>query len=71
MIAKVSNLKDQIGTPGPREVARCPKCGEMYSANKGDYFMLPDKAVLKCNNGHRATAMYLVIPTHSFRAVVR
>lgn len=71
MIARISNLKDQIGMTGPREVAYCPKCGETYSANKGDYFYLADSDVLKCANGHRAVACLLVTPVHSFKSAVR
>lgn len=67
MIARISNLRDQIGLSCPREVARCPKCGEQYSANKGDYFMLADTDVLKCANGHRKTACHLVVPVHTFK----
>lgn len=26
----------------------CPRCGEEYSANKGDYFWLPDDHVFEC-----------------------
>lgn len=61
-IAKVGNMRNQIGMVGPREVARCPKCGETYSANKGDYFMLADNDVLKCASGHRKVACRLVTP---------
>ena len=73
MIARIGNMKDQIGTTGPREVAYCPKCGETYSANKGDYFMLADSDVLKCANGHRAVNCQLVVPVAaiSYRKAVR
>ena len=31
----------------------CHKCGAEYSANKGDYFMLADNHVFKCECGAR------------------
>lgn len=66
MIAKIGNMRDQIGVNGAREVARCPKCGETYSANRGDYWNLADTDIIKCANDHRPTACYLVIPMRSF-----
>jgi len=35
---KVSELKDQIGQPGPRPLLYCTVCGAEYSANAGDYW---------------------------------
>lgn len=45
---KVSDLKDQIGTPYPRPILKCLVCDNEYSANAGDYFMLPFNHVFKC-----------------------
>jgi len=42
------DLKDQTGTRGPRPFFLCPKCGNEYSANRGDYFNVPDNHVFKC-----------------------
>jgi hypothetical protein len=45
---KVSDLKDQIGTPGPHPFLYCQECGSQFSANKGDYFMHPSDHVFTC-----------------------
>lgn len=48
MIARIGNMQDQTGKPGPREIAYCPTCHEEYSANRGDYFFLKATDVLYC-----------------------
>ena len=45
---KVSDLKEQIGTPHPRALLKCFVCGNEFSANRGDYFMAPHNHVFKC-----------------------
>lgn len=70
MLARISNLRDQMGKNGP-EVARCPKCGATYSANKSDYWMLADSDVLKCAQDHRPVNCHLVIPATTFRKFVK
>jgi hypothetical protein len=45
---RVSDLKDQIGTPGPHPFLYCAICAATYSANKGDYFMHPADYVFTC-----------------------
>ena len=37
-VITVADLKDQLGSDSPRLVLRCAKCGEQYSAHRGDYF---------------------------------
>lgn len=46
-VVTVGDLKDQTGTPGPHPLLYCSVCGEESSANKSDYFLLPDAHVLK------------------------
>ena len=43
-----AQLKDQIGTDGPRPILYCPFCGGEYSANAGDYWNLPNSHVFTC-----------------------
>jgi hypothetical protein len=45
---RVKDLKDQLGTNGPRPFLYCRYCEREYSAHAGDYFMLPDSHVFKC-----------------------
>jgi len=45
---RVRDLKDQIGTSGPRPFLYCETCGEESSANAGDYFMARPDTVFKC-----------------------
>lgn len=47
MSVKVGDLKDQTGTHD-RSILYCVCCGGEYSANAGDYFMLPKSEVLTC-----------------------
>lgn len=47
-LIKVGDLHDQIGYDGPRSILYCSVCGAEYSANKGDYFALPDSHVFEC-----------------------
>lgn len=48
MTVHVRDLKNQTGEPGPHAVLHCCLCGEDNSANKSDYFMLPDDHVFMC-----------------------
>ena len=48
MAVKVSDLKDQVGVGGPHPFLYCRCCGGEYSANKGDYFLLPPDEVMTC-----------------------
>jgi hypothetical protein len=43
-----SMLRDQIGMTGPRPFFYCRYCDQEYSANRGDYFMLPDSHIFTC-----------------------
>lgn len=45
---KVSDLKDQTGTPGPHPFLYCPWCDGHFSANKGDYFNYPREHIFIC-----------------------
>lgn len=45
---KVSDLKEQIGTPYPRALLKCFHCGSENSAHRGDYFMARPDHVFKC-----------------------
>jgi hypothetical protein len=49
MKAIKSNLKNQIGTDD-KTIMYCPCCFDEFSANKGDYFLLPDDYVFHCAN---------------------
>lgn len=51
---KVSDLKEQIGTPHPRPLLKCFVCGNEYSAHRGDYFMAKPSHVFKCCNQNMA-----------------
>ena len=44
----VADLRDQIGTNGPRPLLYCRRCGSEQSANAGDYFMAPANRIFKC-----------------------
>jgi hypothetical protein len=44
---RVSDLKDQVSTDAA--ILMCTNChGPEYSANKRDYFLLPDDYVITC-----------------------
>ena len=45
---RVSDLRDQIGSQGPRPFLKCFVCGNESSANAGDYFMAPPDHVFRC-----------------------
>jgi hypothetical protein len=47
---RVSDLHDQTRYNGPRSILRCSVCGTEASANKGDYFQLPETHVFRCCN---------------------
>jgi len=47
-IAKIGNMRDQIGMKTPREFALCTRCHSQFSANKGDYWNKPDDYTLTC-----------------------
>lgn len=47
-LVTVGDLKDQIGTSGPRPDLYCAACGNEYSANAGDYFNHPFNHVFVC-----------------------
>lgn len=34
--------------PGPHTLLLCRKCGNEYSATRGDYFILPKSRVMRC-----------------------
>lgn len=61
----VSDLKDQIGKPGPHPCLYCPRCGETFSANAGDYWAVDPNRVLK----HCGSNMRLVIKRVIFEPV--
>lgn len=48
---RVSDLKDQIGTTGPRPFLYCPHCGQESSANRSDYFASRIDEVFRCCDG--------------------
>lgn len=49
--AKVKNLHDSILEPEHKGVIMvCQKCANQFSANKGDYWNLPDNYTFKCCN---------------------
>ncbi len=51
MTLKVKDLKNhQTGITGLHPVLYCPYCGDEYSANKSDYFMLSESLELVCRN---------------------
>ena len=45
---KVSDLKDQLGTPFPRPMLKCMTCGNEYSAHRGDYWAASPGYIFKC-----------------------
>jgi hypothetical protein len=66
----VGDLVDQIGTPEPRAILYCERCGAEYSANKGDYFMLPNDYVFECCQVHGFCGlMRLVVKQTVYREV--
>ena len=48
-MATIADLKDQIW-PGPHPILAC-YCGAEYSANKADYFLLPNDHEFVCECG--------------------
>ena len=50
----VGDLKDQIGTTGPRPILYCRICCAESSANAGDYFNARKDHVFKCCNAYMA-----------------
>ncbi len=54
MKATPSVLKDQILHPEfANESLRCPACGDVWSANAGDYFMWKPDSPIKCECGEQ------------------
>lgn len=47
MAVRVGDLKEQTGESGPHPFLYCEECGEECSANKTDYFLLPDDYVFR------------------------
>lgn len=45
---RVQDLPALVGTDKPRPLLFCEKCGGEYSAERGDYFMLPPDAPMAC-----------------------
>ena len=45
---KVSDLKDQTGVSGPHPTLHCDECWQDFSANKSDYWALPNDHVFTC-----------------------
>ena len=48
VLVKVSDLQYQTGASYPRPLLFCYICGGEYSADRGDYFMIPANHVLTC-----------------------
>jgi hypothetical protein len=48
MVRDLTNQTGLTGANGPRAFLLCRTCGGEYSANAGDYFMLPDNHVMQC-----------------------
>ena len=65
MKAIKSNMGDLILDNDDR-ILHCPGCGAEYSGNKGDYFMLPDDHIFRCECGEE---MELVTKVVSVRYV--
>jgi hypothetical protein len=61
MSVKKSDLNDQILTDDG-SFLYCQNCRAEYSANSGDYFMLADDHVFKCECGD-----YMVLATKATR----
>lgn len=47
LVTKAS-LPDLIGSNGPRPLLYCRRCGMECSANRGDYFNLPETYTFRC-----------------------
>lgn len=47
MPVTVNDLKEQTGA-GPHPILVCLDCGAEYSANLGDYFLVPPTHVFTC-----------------------
>ena len=47
-MVKVSDLKDQIGTSGIRPILHCKVCGTNFSADVGDYWLVPKDHIFTC-----------------------
>ncbi len=45
---RIRDLKDQIGTTGPRAVLHCDVCDSECSANAGDYYAADPDYVIQC-----------------------
>lgn len=45
---RVKDLKNQTSERGPHPILLCRMCGGEYSANAGDYFLLPAQQIMKC-----------------------
>ena len=52
MGVKIKDLKDQIGTTGPRSFLYCRRCGNESSGNAGDYWNAKPEYVFKCCNSN-------------------
>lgn len=48
MVITVNDLFDHIGSSFPHPMLLCVNCGGEYSANKGDYWHLPQDSVFEC-----------------------
>ena len=46
-MVRVKQLRNQIGTIGPREVIYCPTCFIEYTANAGDYWSASPEYVFR------------------------
>jgi len=57
MIVRVCNLKDQLGTRGPRPMLYCTVQGCEYSAHAGDYFMARPDHVFRCHGRNMILAV--------------
>lgn len=55
MIAQINNLEDQLGQGSTRTIMVCQVCPTEYSAQKGDYWDLPEDYVFT----HHAQPMML------------
>ena len=66
----VGSLKNQTGEVGPHPFLYCPSCHNEFSANAGDYFMLPLSHVFKCGTPEcRRRNLLLVTRTVQYEEV--
>lgn len=58
---RVQDLPELTGTEGRRPCLRCPKCGDTFSAHRGDYFLWDPETPLRCQRCQGRPLLRLVV----------